>query len=45
MLKDNQVVAKQWVKHNQITNLGVQANESSKKNDYATWRAKVMGNK
>ncbi len=45
MLKDNQVVAKQWVKHNQITNLGVQANESSKKDDYATWRAKVMGNK
>ena len=43
MIKNNTTVAKQWVKHNQITNLGVQANETAKKDNYETWRNKVMG--
>ena len=43
MIKNNATIAKQWVKHNQITNLGIQANETTKKDNYETWRNKVMG--
>ena len=41
MLKDNANVSKQWVKHNEITNLGIQSNQKTEADNYQTWKKQV----